>query len=85
MAESSVPVEWWISQNQTIYLREVREGQAKARGIPHEKKKQKRPTAVMATTIVVTQGGDAGRLRWLYFYHVSLFPLFRPDLAFYFY
>ncbi|KAF8397224.1 hypothetical protein HHK36_016134 [Tetracentron sinense] len=27
-----------------IYLREVREGQAKARGIPYEKKKRKRPT-----------------------------------------
>lgn len=28
-----------------IYLREVREAQAKARGIPYEKKKRKRPTA----------------------------------------
>ncbi|KAF7816148.1 protein LIGHT-DEPENDENT SHORT HYPOCOTYLS 5-like [Senna tora] len=28
-----------------IYLREVREGQAKARGIPYEKKKRKRPSA----------------------------------------
>ena len=43
-----------------IYLREVREGQAKARGIPYEKKKRKRPTAVTATTVVATQGGDAG-------------------------
>lgn len=34
-----------------IYLREVREGQAKARGIPYEKKKRKRPT-VTATTVV---------------------------------
>ena len=30
-----------------IYLREVREGQAKARGIPYEKKKRKRPTATV--------------------------------------
>ncbi|KAM6597458.1 hypothetical protein CsatA_007982 [Cannabis sativa] len=30
-----------------IYLREVREGQAKARGIPYEKKKRKRPTAAL--------------------------------------
>ncbi|KAL7152228.1 hypothetical protein ABFS83_04G083100 [Erythranthe nasuta] len=38
-----------------IYLREVRESQAKARGIPYEKKKRKRnpPTAV-------TGGGGAG-------------------------
>ncbi|KAL1088275.1 hypothetical protein E1A91_D08G244300v1 [Gossypium mustelinum] len=33
-----------------IYLREVREGQAKARGIPYEKKKRKRPT--VTTTAV---------------------------------
>ncbi|XVE79848.1 hypothetical protein DITRI_Ditri14bG0089700 [Diplodiscus trichospermus] len=33
-----------------IYLREVREGQAKARGIPYEKKKRKRPT--ITTTAV---------------------------------
>ena len=45
-----------------IYLREVREGQVKSKEIPYEKKKQKCPTNVMATTIVVTQGGDAGRL-----------------------
>lgn len=32
-----------------IYLREVRESQAKARGIPYEKKKRKRPAAVTAT------------------------------------
>lgn len=37
-----------------IYLREVREGQAKARGIPYEKKKRKRPTVtVTATTSTV--------------------------------
>lgn len=34
-----------------IYLREVREGQAKARGIPYEKKKRKRPTAVTAAAV----------------------------------
>ncbi|XP_068310742.1 protein LIGHT-DEPENDENT SHORT HYPOCOTYLS 5-like [Pyrus communis] len=45
-----------------IYLREVREGQAKARGIPYEKRKRKRPT-VTATAVVgnvsvaSTQGG----------------------------
>lgn len=51
-----------------IYLREVREGQAKARGIPYEKKKRKRPTvtatAVVAATNVsapaVTQGVEVG-------------------------
>ncbi|CAN6693050.1 unnamed protein product [Malus baccata var. baccata] len=52
-----------------IYLREVREGQAKARGIPYEKKKRKRST-VTATAVVgnvsvaSTQGvggdGDGG-------------------------
>ncbi|KAK4278534.1 hypothetical protein QN277_016370 [Acacia crassicarpa] len=35
-----------------IYLREVREGQARARGIPYEKKKRKRSTAT--TTMVST-------------------------------
>ncbi|GLU02576.1 hypothetical protein SLE2022_198220 [Rubroshorea leprosula] len=42
-----------------IYLREVREGQAKARGIPYEKKKRKRP-AVTAGNVSVTgsQGVD---------------------------
>ena len=65
-----------------IYLREVREGQAKSRGIPYEKKKQKCPTAIMATTIVVTtivltQGGDAGRLRWL----CDTVALFLPCLS----
>ncbi len=46
-----------------IYLREVREGQAKARGIPYEKKKRKRPTTTATATTVVasaSQGGDAG-------------------------
>lgn len=48
-----------------IYLREVREGQAKARGIPYEKKKRKRPT-VTATAVVgnvsagPSQGGGDG-------------------------
>ncbi|CAK9164166.1 unnamed protein product [Ilex paraguariensis] len=35
-----------------IYLREVRENQAKARGIPYEKKKRKRPTATGANVSV---------------------------------
>ncbi|XP_042487118.1 protein LIGHT-DEPENDENT SHORT HYPOCOTYLS 6-like [Macadamia integrifolia] len=53
-----------------IYLREVREGQAKARGIPYEKKKRKRPTtAAAAAAAAVTvanastttaEGGSAG-------------------------
>uniref|UniRef100_A0A5B7BU45 Putative Zinc finger protein ZFPM1 n=1 Tax=Davidia involucrata TaxID=16924 RepID=A0A5B7BU45_DAVIN len=48
-----------------IYLREVRESQAKARGIPYEKKKRKRPTAVtanvsMAATTTTVGGGDSG-------------------------
>ncbi|XP_040993874.1 protein LIGHT-DEPENDENT SHORT HYPOCOTYLS 6-like [Juglans microcarpa x Juglans regia] len=55
-----------------IYLREVREGQAKARGIPYEKKKRKRHTVTATTSVVaasaapenvpakVIQGGDAG-------------------------
>ena len=51
-----------------IYLREVREGQAKARGIPYEKKKRKRPT-VTATAVVsatnvsapaLTHGAEVG-------------------------
>ncbi|XVF68465.1 hypothetical protein PTKIN_Ptkin11bG0004900 [Pterospermum kingtungense] len=33
-----------------IYLREVREGQAKARGIPYEKKKRKRPAVTTTAT-----------------------------------
>ncbi|ESW14164.1 hypothetical protein PHAVU_008G258200 [Phaseolus vulgaris] len=34
-----------------IYLREVREAQAKARGIPYEKKKRKRTTTTISTTV----------------------------------
>ncbi|KAL6956511.1 Protein LIGHT-DEPENDENT SHORT HYPOCOTYLS 6 [Sarracenia purpurea var. burkii] len=34
-----------------IYLREVREGQAKARGIPYVKKKRKRPTTVTMAVV----------------------------------
>ncbi|KAJ4979599.1 hypothetical protein NE237_010379 [Protea cynaroides] len=57
-----------------IYLREVREGQAKARGIPYEKKKRKRPTSTASTTTVAnasiaapgggggTSGGGGGSL-----------------------
>lgn len=41
-----------------IYLREVREGQAKARGIPYEKKKRKRPTVTATTTTVVSGPGN---------------------------
>lgn len=37
-----------------IYLREIREAQAKARGIPYEKKKRKRATVTTATTTVVS-------------------------------
>ncbi|KAJ8647628.1 hypothetical protein MRB53_000651 [Persea americana] len=40
-----------------IYLKEVREGQAKARGIPYEKKKRKRPTT---NTTVVGPSNDDG-------------------------
>ncbi|KAF9596679.1 hypothetical protein IFM89_012878 [Coptis chinensis] len=40
-----------------IYLREVRESQAKARGIPYEKKKRKRPTTSTAMAQVVESGG----------------------------
>ncbi|KAJ7959868.1 Protein LIGHT-DEPENDENT SHORT HYPOCOTYLS like [Quillaja saponaria] len=43
----------------TIYLREVREGQAKARGIPYEKKKRKRH-AVTATAVITTGVGGGG-------------------------
>jgi hypothetical protein len=35
-----------------IYLREVREAQAKARGIPYEKKKRKRGSAAAAPPVV---------------------------------
>ncbi|KAK7289869.1 hypothetical protein RIF29_03865 [Crotalaria pallida] len=40
-----------------IYLREVREGQAKARGIPYEKKKRKRSTVTVSS---VSSGGGGG-------------------------
>ncbi|GLU11918.1 hypothetical protein SLE2022_286360 [Rubroshorea leprosula] len=44
-----------------IYLREVREGQAKARGIPYEKKKRKRPTVTSEKVSVGrNQGVEAG-------------------------
>jgi hypothetical protein len=49
-----------------IYLREVRESQAKARGIPYEKKKRKRPNPTAATApenvsvAAVSQVADAG-------------------------
>ena len=41
-----------------IYLREVREGQAKARGIPYEKKKRKRSTVTVSA--VSSSGGGSG-------------------------
>jgi hypothetical protein len=44
-----------------IYLREVKDGQAKARGVPYEKKKRKRPTvtaaAIISTTTAVNSCG----------------------------
>ncbi|GMI81894.1 hypothetical protein HRI_001858700 [Hibiscus trionum] len=48
-----------------IYLREVREGQAKARGIPYEKRKRKRSTVralAVGVNVSVTaaQAGDGG-------------------------
>lgn len=46
-----------------IYLREVRESQAKARGIPYEKKKRKRPTVTPAAAVSVAAsdvGGSGG-------------------------
>ncbi|XWS53374.1 hypothetical protein CRYUN_Cryun11dG0152100 [Craigia yunnanensis] len=48
-----------------IYLREVREGQAKARGIPYEKKKRKRPTVTTTAvgvnvSVASTQAVDGG-------------------------
>lgn len=52
-----------------IYLREVRESQAKARGIPYEKKKRKRPSTSSSVTtagsasggvVAVEGGGDGG-------------------------
>lgn len=46
-----------------IYLREVRESQAKARGIPYEKKKRKRPPTVTTVRVDVASSrqsdGDA--------------------------
>ncbi|KAI3908523.1 hypothetical protein MKX01_009325 [Papaver californicum] len=50
-----------------IYLREVRESQAKARGIPYEKKKRKRPTTTATTATssssgVVVDGGGGSSL-----------------------
>ncbi|CAL5189705.1 unnamed protein product [Lathyrus oleraceus] len=50
-----------------IYLREVREGQAKARGIPYEKKKRKRSTVTTAAIVstaaaVVTGDGNTNRI-----------------------
>ncbi|XP_044477252.1 protein LIGHT-DEPENDENT SHORT HYPOCOTYLS 6 isoform X2 [Mangifera indica] len=42
-----------------IYLREVREGQAKARGIPYEKKKRKRPAAAVMAAAVSVAGSTA--------------------------
>ncbi|KAF5744484.1 hypothetical protein HS088_TW07G00056 [Tripterygium wilfordii] len=48
-----------------IYLREVKEGQSKARGVPYEKKKRKRPTVTAASVSVtpnqaVKVGGGSG-------------------------
>ncbi|KAJ6754958.1 PROTEIN G1-LIKE2 [Salix purpurea] len=43
-----------------IYLREVREGQAKARGIPYEKKKRKRPNFAVAAASVSVEAAAAG-------------------------
>lgn len=45
-----------------IYLREVRESQAKARGIPYEKKKRKRPSSAAAPSDIgaTSGGGDGG-------------------------
>ncbi|KAK4381241.1 protein G1-like9 [Sesamum angolense] len=42
-----------------IYLREVRESQAKARGVPYEKKKRKRPSSSSTTTTVADVGGSS--------------------------
>lgn len=44
-----------------IYLREVRESQAKARGIPYEKKKRKRPTAAAAAAAASSSGVTENR------------------------
>lgn len=51
-----------------IYLREVRESQAKARGIPYEKKKRKRPSSSTVTAgssassggVIAVEGGGSG-------------------------
>ncbi|XP_010542671.1 PREDICTED: protein LIGHT-DEPENDENT SHORT HYPOCOTYLS 6-like [Tarenaya hassleriana] len=43
-----------------IYLREVREGQAKARGIPYEKKKRKRPPPSVTEMVVPSTGSGGG-------------------------
>lgn len=48
-----------------IYLREVRESQAKARGIPYEKRKRKRPSTSSSVTtagsgVVAVEGGGSG-------------------------
>jgi hypothetical protein len=43
-----------------IYLREVREGQAKARGIPYEKKKRKRSNVDVATVNVSVEAAGGG-------------------------
>ncbi|KAJ8559458.1 hypothetical protein K7X08_003516 [Anisodus acutangulus] len=52
-----------------IYLREVRESQAKARGIPYEKKKRKRPSTSSSVTtagsasgcgVIAVEGGVSG-------------------------
>ncbi|RZC63679.1 hypothetical protein C5167_025421 [Papaver somniferum] len=43
-----------------IYLREVRESQAKARGIPYEKKKRKRPTPPTTTATATTSSSSSG-------------------------
>lgn len=43
-----------------IYLKEVREGQAKARGIPYEKKKRKRPTPNAVGPSLVGPTDDGG-------------------------
>lgn len=43
-----------------IYLREVREGQAKARGIPYEKKKRKRSNVAVATVNVSVEAAGGG-------------------------
>lgn len=43
-----------------IYLREVREGQAKARGIPYEKKKRKRSNVVTAAAVSTATVSGSG-------------------------